>query len=85
MLGVVKGEGAQEHDNQQDTTGPHIYTLAIIAFGAIAAVDQLWGHVHWRPVEKGRVNVHEPLAQCDKQDNIAVSLLDHMLQALQQQ
>ena len=57
MLGVVKGEGPQQHDNQQNTTGPYIYTLAVIAFGTISAVDQLWGHVHWRPVREQTVNV----------------------------
>lgn len=52
MLSVVKGEGPQQHDNQQNTAGPHVHTLAVITFGAVAAVDQLWRHVDGRPDEK---------------------------------
>ena len=31
LTGVVKGEGAQQHHQQQDAAGPHIHAAPIVA------------------------------------------------------
>lgn len=41
VLSVIEREGAQQHDDEQHPTCPHIHTLAVIAPHAVSAVDEL--------------------------------------------
>lgn len=50
MFYVIKRKGAQQHDNQQHATRPHVHALSVVALGAVAAVDELRRHVDGRPV-----------------------------------
>lgn len=50
---VIKGKGAQQHDQQQDAAGPHIHAAPVVPYLAVLAVDQLGAHVHGGAAEGG--------------------------------